>query len=194
MLASFSQQFAPLAAHLLTIKDGSQRIKTIVQDLRTFTQLDCAEQQNAKITDLLRATVNLVRSRYLKIIDFELNFGPTPAISCYPARLNQVFMNLIINSCHAIEAKPNKERKGQIIIDCKVIDNKIEITIADNGCGMSEQTKQHLFEPFYTTKEVGEGTGLGLSISFGIIRQHRGSIEVSSTEEVGTSFKVLLPL
>ena len=193
ILASFRQQFEPFNHHLDTIKEGSNRIKTIVQDLRTFTQLDNAEQNTVVITDLLKATVNLVQAQHQKVIDFELVFEDIPQLHCYPARLNQVFMNLIVNACHAIKTQADKQQKGQITIGCRPINDAIEVSIKDNGCGMTDETKNKLFEPFYTTKKVGEGTGLGLSISFGIVSKHGGQIHVESQLGVGTTFIIELP-
>ncbi|NQZ12428.1 MAG: response regulator, partial [Algicola sp.] len=198
MLANFAQQFAPLNHHLNTIKKGSNRIKEIVEDLRTFTQLDHDEQKTVIITDLLKATVSLVQAQYQQTIDFSLVFEDNPTLYCYPARLNQVFMNLIVNACHAINAHPDrqseKQRKGQITINCRLKAQIIEISIKDNGCGMTDETKNKLFEPFYTTKGVGEGTGLGLSTAFGIVQKHQGEMSVESKQGVGTTIVVELPL
>ena len=101
-------------------------------------------------------------------------------------------MNLIMNACDAI--KDANQKNGKITIGCKVANNMALITIQDNGCGMSDETKSKLFEPFYTTKEVGHGTGLGLSITFGIVQKHEGSLTVESKPNQGSTFKLLLPL
>jgi signal transduction histidine kinase len=104
-------------------------------------------------------------------------------------------MNLIVNACDAVKTKQRQNSKalGLVDISCLESQNHIVVTVKDNGCGMNEQTKNKLFEPFYTTKGVGEGTGLGLAISFGIISAHDGTIEVSSIEGEGTTIKVYLP-
>ena len=193
--ASFDRHFNRLHTHVNISIDGSNRIKTIVDDLRTFTQLDKAEQNQVCITDLIRATVTLVQAKYMKLIDFDLNFTDKPLIECYPAQLNQVFMNIIVNACQAIEeSMQGREIKGHIAIGCTESDDEVEITIKDDGCGMDEVTLTHVFEPFYTTKEVGEGTGLGMSISFGIIEKHGGDIKVNSILGEGSEFIVHLPL
>jgi two-component system NtrC family sensor kinase len=142
---------------------------------------------------LFKATVNLVQVQYQHDIDFKLAFEDTPSMYCYPARLNQVFINLIVNACHAIKIRTQNVDKGQVTIGCRVKGEAIEVSIKDNGCGMSKVTKNKLFEPFYTTKEVGEGTGLGLSISFGIVQKHGGELRVESLLGVGTTFLVELP-
>jgi signal transduction histidine kinase len=194
IIASFRQQFAPLYEHLSTIKNGSERIKCIVQDLRVFTQLDSAARKTAVITDLLQSTIKLVQTQYFEVTDFVSDFEVMPELNCFPAQLNQVFMNLIVNACHAIKmADREPGHKGQIIIGCQVDNDCIIVSIKDNGCGMSDETKTKMFEPFYTTKGVGEGTGLGLSISFGIVQKHGGELRVESQLGVGSTFVLRLP-
>ena len=200
ILDSFRQQFKPLHDHLETIRNGTERIKVIVQDLRAFSQLDSAEQKTVLITDLLQSTVNLVQTQYLEVATFITEFDARPELFCYPAQLNQVFMNLIVNACDAISEKQQLQEKktpGQIIIGSRLLtedaEQKVEISIRDNGDGMTEKTKNRLFEPFYTTKGEGKGTGLGLSISYGIMQKHGGEVIVDSQLGVGTTFRLILP-
>lgn len=193
----FKQQLGPLHNHVGIIIDGTERIKTIVQGLRTFTQLDAADKKTINIVHCLHSTIKLVQTKHLEQVDFITHFDKIPDLLCYPAQLNQVFMNLIINACDAIRDKQKFEAsnaKGQIILGCNHIGTDIQITIADDGCGMNEETKNKLFEPFYTTKAIGEGTGLGLSISYGIIKKHQGQLSVRSEAGIGTCFTLLLPL
>ena len=108
---------------------------------------------------------------------------------CYPGQLNQVFMNLLSNSIHALD------KEGEIRIITKKIDqNTAEIRIKDTGKGIKKKLLEHIFEPFFTTKDVGKGTGLGLSISYGIIEKHKGTINVESEEGKGTEFIIQLPI
>jgi signal transduction histidine kinase len=211
ILDTFKQQFVPLFEHLATIQDGTQRIKTIVQDLRSFSRLDSGEKRRVKITDCVQSTVNLVRTKYVEVTEIITDFTDAPTIPCHPAQLNQVFMNLIVNACDAITDKqrqqhsaqnqlhpvpnqPYTKQRGKITIGCRQIGNMVEISLQDNGSGMNEETKNKLFEPFYTTKGVGEGTGLGMAISFGIIEEHGGTIAVQSTEGDGSVITVKLPV
>ncbi|NQZ07701.1 MAG: response regulator, partial [Algicola sp.] len=201
ILNSFRSRFAPLHLHLDTIKDGTERIKTIVQDLRTFTQLDNATRKPMDISKALQSTINLVRTQYMELADFEINCTDNSEIVCYPAQLNQVFMNLIVNAVEAIQIKQNQQNdstittnKGLIIIKCHRLGEQLEISFKDNGCGMTEETQNKLFEPFYTTKEVGEGTGLSLSITFGIVQKHKGELSVESVLGVGSEFVLRLPV
>jgi signal transduction histidine kinase len=193
LLAGFRQQFVPLENHLEIIKDGAKRIKDIVLDLHTFSQLDAAEQQTVDISDLVQVTVNLVRTQYQKEVTFDLHLSEHPQLHCNPAQLNQVLMNFIVNGCEAIARRDDPSHQGQITVECHIKAETVEITIKDNGCGMTEETQNKLFEPFYTTKTVGDGTGLGLSIAFGIIQQHDGEIQVESQLGVGTTFVISLP-
>lgn len=196
ILQSFREQFKPLYDHLATIKDGTSRIKTIVRDLHAFTQLEIADPKLVCITDCIQSTINLVQTKHQEVAEFITEFDAKPMLTCNPAQLNQVFMNLIVNACDAIADRQRTEqhkKPGKVTIGCVENDEAVIITIADNGSGMSEQTKNKLFEPFYTTKAVGEGTGLGLSISYGIVQKHDGELQVESSEGVGTRFTLTLP-
>ncbi|MFT5163459.1 MAG: signal transduction histidine kinase/ligand-binding sensor domain-containing protein [Alteromonadaceae bacterium] len=204
ILQGFRQQFDPLHEHLATIKEGANRIKAIVKDLRAFGQLDAVDKKSVQIADLLTSTLNLIRTKYLETTEFVTEFTSHPTLECHPAQLNQVFMNLVVNACDAIREEQDKQQAqqlprtmGEIIIGCRQLDDengkRVEISVKDNGAGMSEETKNKLFEPFYTTKGDGEGTGLGLSISFGIVQKHGGELVVESQLGVGTVFKVVLP-
>ncbi|MCJ8269264.1 MAG: ATP-binding protein, partial [Psychrosphaera sp.] len=207
VLETLRDKFVPLNEHISTVKDGTKRIKTIVEDLRAFTRLDDSARKPADIVDCLESTVNLVKTKYLEVVEFVTDLKPIPDMVCYPAKLNQMFMNLIVNGCDAIRQKQREQNKqhpgqkepghrelGQITITCQALADTVTITVQDTGCGMSDDTKNKLFEPFFTTKDVGEGTGLGMAISFGIIEEHGGAIEVESTEGEGTLITVYLPV
>jgi signal transduction histidine kinase len=111
-----------------------------------------------------------------------------PEISCNPGQINQVIMNIIGN---AIDALPGK---GNIWISTHHMQGSVCVSIQDDGAGMSPAIQEKIFDPFYTTKEVGSGTGLGLSISYGIVEKHNGKINVESKEGEGTTFDIILPL
>jgi signal transduction histidine kinase len=102
-------------------------------------------------------------------------------------QLQQVFLNLSLNAC---EAMPNG---GTLTISTSVRDGKVLVKLADTGCGIKREHLDQIFEPFFSTKPVGQGTGLGLSVSYGILRQHGGSVEVESEVGKGTTFTVVLP-
>jgi len=176
---------------------GANRAAEIVTGLRVFSRLDEAEQKSANLHECLDAALMLLHSRYRDKIRIERNYGELPPWLCQPGKLNQVFMNLLANAVDAIFAKPGpgadevicvttrlEERQGRI---CAVVE------IADTGTGMTQEVKTKLFQPFFTTKEVGKGVGLGLAISHGIVRDHGGSIEVESEAGRGSLFRVVLP-
>jgi len=176
---------------------GANRAAEIVTGLRVFSRLDEAEKKCANLHECLDAALMLLHSRYRDRIRIERNYGELPPWLCQPGKLNQVFMNLLANAVDAIFAKPGpgadevirvatrlEERQGRI---CAVVE------IVDSGTGMPDEVKTRLFQPFFTTKEVGKGIGLGLAISHGIVRDHGGSIEVESEAGHGSLFRVVLP-
>ena len=171
-----------------SIKNGTERTTQIVNGLRTFSRLD---EDVLKVTDIhegLDSTLILLRNKYKNRIEIVKDYGDIPQIECFPGQLNQVFMNILSNAIDAIG------EKGTISISTSKSNGFIQIMIKDSGCGIPEHIRAKIFDPFYTTKEVGEGTGLGLSISHGIIEKHKGSLKVSSEPDKGSEFTILLPL
>jgi len=201
VINSFDTKFEKLIELAKTASEGTQRIKVIVEDLRTFARLDDAKQAKIQVSELITSTVHLVQTQFESItINTDFSFNPT--LLCFPSKLNQVFMNIIVNACQSIKTKlkqnhqlnSNKEFEGLITISTSRDNDYLVIYIEDNGCGMDEQTKQRVCEPFFTTKDVGSGTGLGMAISFGIIEEHDGMLKILSTFSQGSSFSVYLPL
>ena len=163
-------------------------IKNIVEDLRTFARLDTARRSKIDITELITTTVHLVKTQYSSV-EIETMFNYAPLFNCFPSKLNQVFMNIIVNACQAILTKQEKTNvdNGKLIISSTQGGDELLIIFKDNGCGMDTETLQRVFEPFFTTKDVGSGTGLGMAISFGIIEEHGGHIEIESVVDEGTT-------
>jgi signal transduction histidine kinase len=123
-----------------------------------------------------------------KGIRVQKEYGEFEGLECFPSQLNQVIMNILTNSLQAME-----EGKGELFIQTVSSAIGIKIIIKDNGKGMSREVQEHMFEPFYTTKEVGKGSGLGLAISYGIIEKHHGNIDVISEPGRGSEFILSLP-
>ncbi|MCP4117055.1 MAG: response regulator [Desulfobacteraceae bacterium] len=174
--------------------DGINRVKTIVRDLKTFSRIDELEYKYIDINKAIDTTLNMVRNEFKYKADIQKDYGVFPDIKCFPQKISQVFMNLLINAAQAIE------EKGIIKISTRLItkgrrekDRFIEITIADTGCGIAKENLHKLFDPFFITKPVGTGTGLGLSIVYEIVKAHEGSIDVMSEPGKDTRFTVLLP-
>ncbi|GAB3254229.1 ATP-binding protein [Chitinimonas naiadis] len=169
--------------------EGIGRVKKIVQDLKDFSRVDTAEEwEFADLHHCLDSTLNIVRNEIKYKAEVVHEYGQLPAVQCLPSQLNQVFLNLMVNAAHAIEAR------GTITIATGLDGDRVWIRISDTGCGMSPDVIRRIFEPFYTTKPVGKGTGLGLSLSYSIVKKHHGDIRVESTPGKGTRFEVILPV
>ncbi len=169
--------------------DGTDRIKKIVQGLKSFSRVDEADGYTlADINDCLESTLNIVWNELKYKATVTKEYGTLPLTNCYPQQLNQVFMNLLVNAAHAIE------KQGEIAINTWHGDGAIFITVSDTGCGIEPENINRIFEPFFTTKEVGKGTGLGLSISYDIIKKHNGEVTVQSELGNGTMFTIQLPV
>ncbi|MBA3354282.1 MAG: hybrid sensor histidine kinase/response regulator [Blastocatellia bacterium] len=171
-------------------RDGAERIRDIVQNLRTFSRLGEAEFKVINIHEGIDSTVRLL-SRYFTGDNIALvrEYGEIPLIEGYSGQLNQVWMNLLANAAQAMDTN-----RGEIKIATQVQDEMVEVSISDTGPGIAAEHLEHIFDPFFTTKPVGDGTGLGLSISFSIVERHSGRIEVETEVGKGTTFKVVLPV
>lgn len=170
--------------------EGLSRIRRIVQDLKDFSRMDRAPTfARADVHTCIESSLNVARNEIKYKADVVCEFGELPEIECVASQLNQVLLNLLVNAAHAVGPE-----RGRIGIRTASLGEHIRISISDNGKDMSEAVRRRVFEPFFTTKPVGQGTGLGLSVSFGIIQQHGGHIEVESTEGVGTTFNITLPV
>jgi two-component system, NtrC family, sensor kinase len=170
-------------------REGSDRIRDIVQNLRTFSRLDEAAYKETNVHEGIDATTRLL-SRHFSSGNITLirEYGDLPLVGTFSGQLNQVWMNLLVNAAQAIG-----NGNGFVKIVTRADVDSIFVEVTDTGCGIAVQHLKHIFDPFYTTKPVGEGTGLGLSISFGIIQRHGGSISVETKLNEGTTFKVRLP-
>jgi len=176
---------------LVDIKEGAVRTIEIVKGLRVFSRLDEEDQKAADINECLDATITLLNNKLKNKVTLTKTYEDNlEDILCYPGQLNQVFMNMINNS---IQAFREDHPDPQIEVGTATINGEVVIKIKDNGTGMNEETRNRIFEPFYTTKPVGVGTGLGMSISFGIVEKHGGRIELDTEYGVGTEFRIVLP-
>ena len=170
------------------ILSGTDRVMNIVRRLRSFARLDEAELKESDIHEGLEDTLTLVHHELKHNIVVEKNYGQIPPISCFPGRLNQVFLNILINAKQAI-----KKDKGKIKITTYQREKKVFIEFEDDGVGIPKDKLKKIFDPGYTTKGVGVGTGLGLSICYQIMQDHRGEILVESEVSKGSKFTVVFP-
>jgi len=170
-------------------RDGAERVRRIVQDLKSFSHVDEAECKPVGINECLDTTLNMLRNEIKYVADVELEYDPDlPMLLCFPQQINQVFMNILVNAAHAIEGH------GTIKIKTVHESDDIVVRISDTGKGIAPENLTRIFEPFFTTKEVGKGTGLGLSISYDIIKKHGGVMNVESEVGAGTTFIIRFPL
>lgn len=213
---------ADLPKLLVSMKVGADRIKQIVLSLRTFSRMDESEMKAVNIHAGIDSTLMILEHR-LKAqsnrprIQVIREYGDLPLVECYAGQLNQVFMNILSNAIDALESLPSFHIKRvgglsfqanpptyqsanlptpTIRIRTKRVESKqVDIYITDNGPGIPEDIKQQLFNPFFTTKPVGEGTGMGLSISYQIVTEkHGGSLQCISKPDQGTTFVITIPL
>lgn len=170
-------------------KEGLLRVKKIVQDLKSFSRMGEQDWQLADVHQGLESTLNIVWNELKYKCQVVRDYAELPPVYCVISQLNQVFMNLLLNAAQAIE------KQGVITVRTSCPDSgHVRIEVADTGVGIPKAHMTRIFEPFFTTKPVGKGTGLGLSLSYGIIERHHGRIDVESTEGVGTTFRLTLPL
>lgn len=173
--------------------EGASRTADIVKGLRIFSREDDDSLKKADVNESLESAM-IILNTLVEKITITREYSELPLLDCYPGKLNQVYLNIITNSIHAIKKQHAGGDGGHLLLKTFLSDGYINVLIRDNGTGMSENTQNKLFEPFFTTKDVGEGTGLGMYISYNIIKKHNGEIIVTSKETQGTEFLLLLPL
>lgn len=170
-------------------REGLERVRKIVQDLRDFSRAGYAEEWAlADLHQGLDSTLNIVWNDLKYKCEVQKHFGEIPQVECLSSQMNQVFLNILVNAGQAIADH------GTITISTGRSGDDVFVEIADNGKGIPQEHLGRIFDPFYTTKPVGQGTGLGLSLSYGIVRKHGGKIEVRSQVGAGTTFRIVLPV
>lgn len=178
------------------IEEGARRTSQIVVGLRSFSRLDEEDAKQADISEGIKSTLVLLNNKTKGIIEVVEEYDDDNIIECYPGKLNQVFMNLLSNAIDALNSRVEEDINHQPKIWIKTLNTgeELQILIRDNGIGMTDEVKKKIFNPFFTTKDVGKGTGLGMSIVFKIIQAHRGQFRIDSAPGVGTEITVSLPL
>ena len=178
-----------IVALLSESRDGLERVKKIVQDLKDFSHVDEAAVQEADLNAGLESTLNVVWNELKYKATVVKEYGELPPVRCIPGQLNQVFMNLLVNAAQAIE------ERGTITLRSGREADQVWIEVQDTGHGMPPEVKTRVFEPFFTTKPVGKGTGLGLSLAYDIVvKKHGGAIDIDSKLGRGTTFRIWLPV
>jgi len=169
-------------------REGLDRVKKIVRDLKDFSHVDEVDWQEADINGGIESTLNVVWNELKYKAEVVRDYGDLPRVRCVPGQINQVLMNLLLNAAQAID------ERGTIAVRTAAAGEFVRIEIADTGRGMAPEVLKRIFEPFFTTKPVGKGTGLGLSLSWDIVKKHGGRIEVDSEPGRGTTFRIRLPV
>ena len=172
---------------------GTERTKEIIVSLRNFARLDEAERKSVDISDGINSTLLILRHRTKYGIEIIKNYEHSSLTNCYPAQLNQVFMNIISNALDVLEDSDLGIQPTITIHTATMPGKETLISIKDNGPGVPKKLKERIFDPFFTTKPVGKGTGIGLSICYQIIEKHKGKLLVQSAKPQGAEFVILLP-
>ena len=175
-------------------REGTERVTQIVADLRTFSRMEQATLAEVDLNREIDRAITLMEPRLKDGIDVDRDYGELPLVRCYAGQLNQVFTNLLMNSCDALEGKGRIRIRTRARQGVPGQPDGVRIEFHDDGPGISPEVQARIFEPFFTTKPVGQGTGLGLSISYGIVERHGGRMLVGSAPGAGTTFVVELPL
>ncbi len=172
-------------------KEGADRIKKIVSDLKEFASIDQPGETRADINACIDSVLNILAHLFEGKTKIVKNYSELPTITCYREKINQVFMNLLLNAADAIKDQ------GDITITTRAVKGGkpyVEISIADTGVGILPENLNCVFEPFFTTKDIGNGMGLGLSTSYDIIKSHGGTINVESQPGRGSIFTIKIPV
>ena len=168
-------------------EEALKRIQNIVKNLRVFTHLDTGEIAAIDINRSIEIALQLIPEKYRQGVEIKTEFGQLPTVTCYGRDINQAFMDIILNAFQAMKGK------GLLVIRTLFEEDKYAVVkISDAGPGIPQDKIKRIFEPFYTTKPIGEGTGLGLSTSYTIITKHGGDITVENNKDKGVTCTVRL--
>ncbi|MEM1231813.1 MAG: ATP-binding protein [Pseudomonadota bacterium] len=168
--------------------EGLNQISELVQSLKDFSRLDRAAEDRFDVREGLEKTLTITRNMLKYGVEVEKDFQEVPDIFCAPSRINQVFINLVTNAVQAMDGK------GTLRLETRSVDDRVEVTVADTGCGIPQENLNKIMDPFFTTKPVGQGTGLGLSIVHKIVQEHGGRLDIDSAVGKGTRITLSFPL
>ncbi len=178
---------------LTRTREGIQRVANIVANLRGLARTSPPKMEPASAHDIIESALEMVRGRLRRHhIELEVHYGDVPPLVCVGPQISQVMLNLVMNAAQAIEGN-TKAIEGRIVVASILEGSSVVLSVSDNGGGIDPEAIPRLFDPFYTTKGVGEGTGLGLSICHGIVTGHGGRIDVQTRPGVGSCFRIVLP-
>lgn len=194
----FPEAYKAVAPSIESMMIATDKMRRIINHIRIFARQEQMEFSEHAINTVIQSSLLLMQEQLrMHSIRLTLNLDPTnPIIRCAPNRLEQVLINLLSNSRDAIDEQKRQisDTQGHISIETMHDSTHITIRFRDNGTGIPQKEIDKIYDPFYSTKEVGKGTGLGLSISYSIIQEHHGSIDVRSETNAFTEFEIKLPL
>jgi signal transduction histidine kinase/uncharacterized membrane protein affecting hemolysin expression len=185
---------APMA--LDRAREGLGRVADIVRSMKEFAHPDRKEMAPVDINHAISSTLVIASNEYKYVADVETGFGDLPMVHCYAGEINQVVLNLVVNAAHAIaDVVKGTPEKGRIQVRTRVVDDQVEIAVADTGNGIPPEVRSRIFDPFFTTKEVGKGTGQGLAIARTVVvEKHGGALHFETEVGKGTTFYIRLPI
>jgi signal transduction histidine kinase len=175
--------------------EGSERVAKLVAAMRDFGRPDGELRAPTDLNAALAGVLSVARPQYERVANIETDFGALPLVNCNPAEMNQVFLSLIANAARAIERRTRGETLGTIAVRTRLELNDAVVSIEDDGSGIPEAIRGRIFEPFFSTEDVGGGTGLGLhTVRSVVVERHRGSVTFDSELGRGTRFVIRIPL
>jgi len=180
-----------LESHLLEARSGVDRVRVIVQDLKAFSRAHTERWEPCDVRRILDNSIELAANEIRHRARLVRDYHDVPPVEANPARLGQVFLNLLVNAAQSLPE--GRVTANEIRVSTRYEEERVIVTVSDTGAGMTPEVMSHVFEPFFTTQPVGEGTGLGLSICHGIVASLDGEITVESREGNGSAFHVILP-
>jgi len=179
-----------------TIKEGLERMTKIVQSMKDFAREESTDKTDVDINAAIENAIAVAHSGFAATADLSTELGPVPPVRCDVGAFKLTMLNLIVNAAHAIEdAAAGSGTRGKIRITSRTDGSAVEITVSDDGCGIPEPVRAKIFNPFFTTKDVGRGSGQGLALAYStIVKQHGGQLTFETEVGKGTTFIVRLPL
>ena len=176
--------------------NGNKRIANIANAMREYSHPGSRRKKAEDINRAIENSLDVCRNEWKGVATIELDLdSQLPLVNCLLGEIKQVILNLIVNAVRAIEKKNSCQDLQKIKVSTRMLSHCIEIRVSDTGIGIAQDALPHIFDPFYTTSEIGKGTGQGLTIVHGIVvEKHGGSIDVQSEEQKGTTFYVRLPI
>jgi len=167
-----------------------------VRSMKDFAYPDRDEKTPIDLNRAIESTLMIAAHECKYVADVETDLAPLPPVSCHAGEINQAVLNLVINAAHAIRDLVGASgTKGKITVRTRCLPHAVEIAVSDTGCGIADRIRDKIYDPFFTTKEVGRGTGQGLAIVRNVIvDKHGGSLRFETAVGIGTTFFLQLPL